>query len=175
MASAISAGSDGSGCRSPVARAPTGPPPGFCWNGAMCTAILGLGPDGTVLLAGVRHEFTQRACLPPAHLWPNYPALIGGRDQRAGGTWLAVDPAAPRVACILNGRGRPARPDTRLSRGELPLRAAAHQPIVPATAAGTRRPPDPVDPSGLTVFDPFLLVVAGPGRADLLNWDGDRF
>ena len=91
----------------------------------MCTAILGLGPDGTVLLAGIRDEFLQRAWVPPAHYWPDYPALIGGRDQRAGGTWLAVDPATPRLACILNGRGRPAPAVTRQSRGELPLRAAA--------------------------------------------------
>jgi len=142
----------------------------------MCTAIVGLGPDGTVLLAGIRDEFLQRAWLPPAHLWPDYPALIGGRDQRAGGTWLAVDPATPRVACILNGRGHPAPPDIRQSRGELPLRAAAREPIVPATSASTPRPVDPTtDPSGLAVFDPFLLVVATPGRADLLSWDGDRF
>jgi hypothetical protein len=126
----------------------------------MCTAILGLGPDGTVLLAGVRDEFLQRAWLPPAHLWPDYPALIGGRDQRALGTWLAVDPTAPRVACILNGRGQAAPAMTRQSRGELPLRAAARAPL---------------HPDGLDVFDPFLLVVATPGRADLLNWDGERF
>ena len=141
----------------------------------MCTAILGLGPDGTVLLAGIRDEFLQRAWVPPAHYWPDYPALIGGRDQRAGGTWLAVDPATPRLACILNGRGRPAPALTRQSRGELPLRAAARVPIAP-TSASTPRPVDLTDdPAGLTVFDPFLLVVATRGRADLLNWDGDRF
>ena len=142
----------------------------------MCTAIVGLGPDGTVLLAGIRDEFLQRAWLPPAHLWPGYPALIGGRDQRAGGTWLAVDPTKPRVACILNGRGRPAPPDIRESRGELPLRAAARAPIAPTDSANASIPPDPFDPVGLAVFDPSLLVVASRGgRADVLNWDGDRF
>jgi hypothetical protein len=137
----------------------------------MCTAILGLGPDGTLLLAGVRDEFLQRAWLPPAHLWPDYPALIGGRDQRAGGTWLALDPTAPRVACILNGRGQPAPPDIRESRGELPLRAAARAPIGPVGSARSHGPADTYD---LTTFDPFLLVVATPRRADLLNWDGDQ-
>jgi hypothetical protein len=141
----------------------------------MCTAILGLSPDGNLLLAGIRDEFLQRAWLPPAHLWPDYPALIGGRDQRAGGTWLAVDPTIPRVACVLNGRGHPAPPGIRESRGELPLRAAARVPIAPTDSASASRPPDPFDPVGLAVFDPFLLVVATRGRADVLNWDGARF
>jgi hypothetical protein len=141
----------------------------------MCTAIVGLGPDRTVLLAGIRDEFLQRAWQPPAHHWPERPALIGGLDLRAGGTWLALDPTTRRVACILNGRGHPAPPDIRLSRGELPIRAAAREPIVPTSSASTPRPPDPLDPAGLAAFDPFLLLVAAPGRADLLNWDGDRF
>jgi len=126
----------------------------------MCTDILGLGPDGTVLLAGVRDEFTQRAWQPPGYHWPDRPGLIGGRDELAGGTWLAVAPAVPRVACILNGRGQPAPAATRCSRGELPLRAAAG---------------DPIGDASLAAFDPFLLLVAEPDRAELLNWDGGRF
>jgi hypothetical protein len=126
----------------------------------MCTAILGLGPDGTVLLAGIRDEFVQRAWQPPGHHWPDRPGLIGGRDELAGGTWLALAPAVRRVACILNGRGQPAPAATRRSRGELPLRAAAGE------EAGT---------GALAAFDPFLLLVAEPGRAELLTWDGERF
>ncbi|HEY0717552.1 MAG TPA: NRDE family protein [Streptosporangiaceae bacterium] len=132
----------------------------------MCTAILGLGPDGTVLLAGVRDEFTQRAWQPPGYHWPDRPGLIGGRDELAGGTWLAVAPAVPRVTCILNGRGQPAPPAGRRSRGELPLRAAAGE---LTGAAG-----EVIAPGLLAAFDPFLLLVAEPGGAELLNWDGDR-
>ncbi|HXP57375.1 MAG TPA: NRDE family protein [Streptosporangiaceae bacterium] len=147
----------------------------------MCTAIIGVGPDGTVLLAGVRDEFVQRAWQPPGHHWadrpgqPGQPALsglIGGRDERAGGTWLALEPAVPRVACILNGRGRAAPAATRRSRGELPLRAAAGDPIVTAEPTS---PTDPTDPSGLAAFDPFRLLVAEPGRVQLLDWDGEEF
>ena len=76
----------------------------------MCTAILGLGPDGTALLAGVRDEFISRAWQPPGRYWPDRPGVIGGRDLLAGGTWLAVAPDARRVACVLNGRGRMASP-----------------------------------------------------------------
>ena len=126
----------------------------------MCTAILGLGPDGTVLLAGIRDEFTSRAWQPPGRRWPDRPGLIGGRDLLAGGTWLAVAPAARRVACVLNGRGRMAPPASRQSRGVLPLAAASDGKLAfPKFAA----------------FDPFRLLIAEPGRAVLLSWDGAEF
>jgi hypothetical protein len=148
----------------------------------MCTAIIGLGPDGTVLLAGVRDEFTQRAWLPPGYHWPDWPSLIGGRDELAGGTWLALAPAAPRVACILNGRGQAAPAATRRSRGDLPLRGAAEplpvgpaNPVGPADAVSPTDPADPTRPGDLAAYDPFRLLVAEPGRVELQEWDGDRF
>jgi hypothetical protein len=126
----------------------------------MCTAILGLGPDGTVLLAGIRDELASRAWQPPGRYWPDRPGLIGGRDLLAGGTWLAVAPAARRVACVLNGRGRMAPAASRQSRGVLPLAAAADGKLAPAN---------------LTAFDPFQLLIAEPGRAELFSWDGADF
>ena len=125
----------------------------------MCTAILGLEPDGTVLLAGVRDELTSRAWQPPARHWPDRPGVIGGRDLQAGGTWLAVAPDARRVACVLNGRGRMAPVPARRTRGELPLSAAADGKLT------TTDLPD---------FDPFRLLVAEPGRALLSSWDGGQ-
>ena len=125
----------------------------------MCTAILGLEPDGTVLLAGVREEFTSRAWQPPARHWPDRPGLIGGRDLQAGGTWLAVAPDARRVACVLNGRGRMAPAATRRTRGELPLSAAADGKL---------------PPTDLADLDPFRLLVAEPGRALLSSWNGSQ-
>jgi hypothetical protein len=125
----------------------------------MCTAILSIEPGAPVLLAGVRDEFTGRAWEPPAQHWPQYPGLIGGRDLVAGGTWLAVAPTARRVACVLNGRGRPAPADSRRSRGVLPLQAAAQGKLVLD------------DPAA---FDPFLLISAEPTAAVLWSWDGVR-
>ena len=92
----------------------------------MCTVVVSLAPQDRVplLLLGIRDEFTGRPWQPPARHWPGSP-LIGGRDEQAGGTWLAVHPDLPRVSCILNGRGEFPPPDRRRSRGELPLRAAA--------------------------------------------------
>ena len=125
----------------------------------MCTAIISVDPASPVpvLLAGVRDEFVARAWEPPGRHWPDRPGLLGGRDLRAGGTWLAVDPGAPRVAVVLNGRGRAAPEAGRVSRGELPLRVAAD---------GKLGLPD------LAAFDPFHLVGAEPDRVRLWSWDG---
>lgn len=122
----------------------------------MCTVVVSVDPDAEVplILVGVRDEFTDRPWIPPG---PHWPGLIGGRDLRAGGTWLAVDPEAGRVAALLNGQGVLAPERTRLSRGDLPLQAAA---------AG--RLPE-VD---LSRYDPFHLVLADSRGARLWHWDG---
>ena len=118
-----------------------------------------------LLLLGVRDELVGRPWRPPARHWPPLP-LVGGIDEQAGGTWLAVHPDVPRVACLLNGRGTEADPVRRRSRGELPLRAAAD-------GAGVLK--ELVDDTGaLSAYDPFYLVCAEPGAATLLGWDGVR-
>lgn len=123
----------------------------------MCTAIISVGPGPTVLLAGVRDEFLARAWEPPGRHWPQYPDLIGGQDLIAGGTWLAVAPAARRFACVLNGRGPLAPAQTRQSRGVLPLVGAAKGKLAPGP---------------LATFDPFHLLIAEPGRVSLTSWNG---
>ncbi len=125
----------------------------------MCTAIVSVGPGPSLLLAGVRDELTGRAWQPPARHWPEYPELTGGLDLLAGGTWLAVAPGAPRVGCVLNGRGQMAPAASRRSRGVLPLLAAAEGKL-------------PRD--GLAGFDPFHLLTGEPGRVTLASWDGQR-
>jgi hypothetical protein len=145
----------------------------------VCTVVVSfeLGERMPLLLLGVRDELTGRPWRPPARHWPGSP-LIGGLDEQAGGTWLAVHPGAATVAALLNGRGQAADPGRRRSRGELPLLAAA---AAGETAAGetatTGR--DPVrdlaaDQAALAAYDPFYLVVAGPEAAALLAWDGTR-
>ena len=98
----------------------------------MCTVVVSLAPEDEVplLLLGIRDEFTGRPWQPPARHWPGSP-LIGGIDEQAGGTWLAVHPDVPRISCILNGRGEAAPASRRRSRGELPLRAAPGRPASP--------------------------------------------
>ncbi|HJZ10179.1 MAG TPA: NRDE family protein [Trebonia sp.] len=145
----------------------------------MCTVVLSFAPGERVplLLLGVRDELKDRPWLPPARHWPGSP-LLGGLDEQAGGTWLAVHPDVPRVACLLNGRGtqalsprptgpdRPPGPACRRSRGELPLRAAADGAGVLKELAD--------DPAALAAYDPFHLVCAGLDAVAMLSWDGSR-
>ncbi|MDF5753785.1 NRDE family protein [Spongiactinospora sp. TRM90649] len=127
----------------------------------MCTVVVDFAPDSAVpgLLAGVRDEFAGRPWEPPGEHWPGRPGVLGGLDLRAGGTWLAVDPARDRAAALLNGRGLLAVVETRRSRGDLPLLAVEQDGM-----------PD-VDP---TAYDPFHLVVANPTGVRLWHWDGER-
>jgi hypothetical protein len=118
-----------------------------------------------LLLLGFRDEFTGRPWQRPARHWPGSP-LVGGRDEQAGGTWLAVHPGIPRVSCILNARGRQAPPENRRSRGELPLRAAADG------QQALKRLGD--DPGVLASYDPFFLICADLSSALMLSWDGEH-
>jgi len=131
----------------------------------VCTVVVSLAPTEPMplLVLGFRDEFTGRPWQPPARHWPGS-VLIGGRDEEAGGTWLAVHPDLSRVGCVLNGRGELAPPDRRRSRGELPLRAAAEGPDA------LRKLRD--DPDALAGYDPFYLVYADRAAVLLLGWDG---
>jgi hypothetical protein len=114
-------------------------------------------------LLGIRDELASRPWLPPARHWPGSP-LIGGIDEQAGGTWLAVHPGVPRVACLLNGRGQPADPARRRSRGDLSLRAAAEGPAFLRELAAS--------PDALAAYDPFHLICATVDSVTALTWEG---
>jgi hypothetical protein len=123
----------------------------------MCTALLSIDPGLPALLVGVRDELSDRPWEPPGRHWPDHPDLVGGRDLQAGGTWLAVSPARQRASCVLNALGQPAPEAARLTRGSLPLRAAAGEPLAR---------------SELSHLDPFHLLTVEPARALWQSWDG---
>jgi Transport and Golgi organisation 2 len=131
----------------------------------VCTVVVSLAPGERVplRLLGVRDELARRPWRPPARHWPGSP-LVGGIDEQAGGTWLAVHPDVPRVACLLNGRGQVADPAGRHSRGELPLRAAAEGADLLAALAA--------DGDALAAYDPFHLIVADRVSVRSLSWTG---
>lgn len=142
----------------------SGGPRGFpdrvrrCWMNRVCLGLLRFDPDAEwpVLLTSIRDEFLARPAEPPDAWWPqDHPGLVGGKDGRAGGTWLAVDPVLRQVAAVYTP-GKPTAPDSGLrSRGEIPLLALR--------AAGSGDP-QLIVPSQ---YEPFSLLVAG---ADLVTW-----
>ncbi len=128
----------------------------------MCTVLLRLAPGGRwpVLLGAVRDEFVERAWDGPAAHWPGtHPGLVGGRDQKAGGTWLAVDPAGRAVAALLNAgqREEPEDGEPRPTRGTLALRILTEDGL----------------PDDVSRYDRFHLLRVTPARAELWSWDGD--
>lgn len=85
----------------------------------MCLLVFSVQPDAqqTLLLAGNRDEFHRRPS-EPLGWWRDKPNILGGRDLRAGGTWLAAS-ADGRFATVTNSRDA-AAPDPGLrSRGLL--------------------------------------------------------
>jgi uncharacterized protein with NRDE domain len=85
----------------------------------VCLILLGwrVHDDYPLVVAANRDEYFARPALPAA-FWPDAPALLGGRDREAGGTWLGVTRGG-RFAALTNFRD-PARQRPGLpSRGRL--------------------------------------------------------
>jgi uncharacterized protein with NRDE domain len=90
----------------------------------VCSIIfaLGVAADAPLVLAANRDEIRTRESDPPGVLLSN-PLLYGGRDRKARGTWLAVDPQG-RICAVTNRYlpGRAMEPDaSRRSRGEIAI------------------------------------------------------
>jgi uncharacterized protein with NRDE domain len=96
----------------------------------MCLLVLAwkAHPRFRLILAANRDEYHDRPSK-PLHKWQGDEDILGGRDLRAGGTWLAVD-RHRRLGVITNYRDlQPPIPGAP-SRGEL----------IPAYLAGSRDP-----------------------------------
>jgi len=118
-------------------------------------ALRGARGPGARLLA-VRDEDPQREWDALGEWWPEHPGVIGIRDRRAGGAWLAVDPATHRLAVLLNRADVLDLPDDlAVSRGTLAL----------ASVAG-------VSPTGSERMHGFNLLEVSPAGARVLSWDG---
>ncbi len=131
----------------------------------MCTVIVEVpgDPSGAVRLLAVRDEDPARPWDAPGAWWPSErPGVVGVRDRRANGAWLAAAPAQGRLAVLLNraetgGRGAPEAGNPLASRGGLVLDAVsgAEMPAHPRTAN----------------FN--LVSIAGRSVA-LTTWDGEQ-
>jgi uncharacterized protein with NRDE domain len=121
----------------------------------MCTVVLRVPDDPAepVRLLAVRDEDPSRPWDPLGAWWPDaHPGVVGVRDVRAGGAWLAADPEARRLAVILN---RAEVTGAAGSRGTVVLDAVAGDP-----------PADRPDTNG------FNLVEVDAAGARVTSWDG---
>jgi uncharacterized protein with NRDE domain len=80
----------------------------FAWNAH---------PEYKLILAANRDEFHSRPSQ-AAHWWADVPGVLGGRDLRAGGTWLATSRSG-RFATVTNYREQQPTPSGARSRGEI--------------------------------------------------------
>jgi len=74
-------------------------------------------PDYPLIVAANRDEFHSRPTQ-DAHWWPDKPMLLGGREQQAGGTWLAMHRDG-RFSAVTNFRDAVATSAKLRSRGHL--------------------------------------------------------
>lgn len=124
----------------------------------MCTVIVHVPEDADRRrgVLAVRDEDPARAWDPLGQWWPDLPSVIGVRDTRAGGAWLAADPSGSRLAVVLN---RADLIDDSLATG-----SRGH--IVLDAAAGRGLPEAPPTHG-------FNLLTVTPGRARVSMWDGE--
>jgi uncharacterized protein with NRDE domain len=107
-------------------------------------------PGTPLLVAANRDELYTRPAEPITVLRGESPRILGGRDEVAGGTWLAVN--AGGVLAALTNQPSASRDVTKRSRGELPLAFAAYPDAATAVAEVCGRL-DPAD------YNPCWLLV----------------
>lgn len=123
----------------------------------MCTLAIYVGqfPDVPIVIAANRDEILDRPASAPLVL-AEHPRVVGGRDLRAGGTWLGISEHG-LAAGLLNRRTVEAPVDGRRSRGLLLLEVLASE-----SAAAAARLLTGVDPGAYNAFN---VLVADRGHA----------
>jgi uncharacterized protein with NRDE domain len=120
--------------------------------------------DAPLIIAANRDELYARPAVTPTVLHPgddSHPRVLGGRDELAGGTWLAVNEHGV-VAGLTNQPAGSGRDPSKRSRGELPLAFAAYRTAAEAVAAETGRlDPSQYNPCWLLVGDRDTLFSVG--------------
>ena len=118
----------------------------FAWNAH---------PEYTLVLAANRDEFHGRPSAPLAP-WADAPGVIGGRDLREGGSWLALS-AASRLAAVTNVR-EPHLAAAPHSRGELVKDFVSGSAAAAEQAARVHAAGDAYGPHNLLLWDGRQLV-----------------
>lgn len=107
---------------------------------SVCLLVMASRVDrGAPLVVGAnRDERLERLAKPIAILQGEGPRILGGRDEEAGGTWLAVNEFGV-VAALTNRPSRDGRDPSKRSRGELPIALAGHGKAADAVDEFVRR------------------------------------
>ena len=131
-----------------------------------------LDPGVPLVVGANRDERLDRPATAVTVLRESAPRLLGGRDEEAGGTWLAVNEHGV-VAGLTNRPSPEGRDPAKRTRGELPLALAAHR-DAPSAAAdfAARFSPDDYNPAWLLVGDRASLFAIDMTAAE--RRPGDR-
>ena len=140
-------------------------------------ALSGVVPGVPLLIAANRDEMYQRPTDPITVLRAAHPRVLGGRDELAGGTWLAVNEHG--VVAGLTNQPTGARDPAKRSRGELPLAFAAYPDAKTAvTEVCARLDPAAYNPCWMLVGDRqalFSVDVSGGHRARVARLQAGRY
>lgn len=119
----------------------------------MCTLLVWKHrrPDYPIVIAANRDEFEGRPSTGPQRLHEQ-PLVVGGRDEVAGGTWLAVSEHGLIVA-LTNRRGAGAHDPSKRSRGQLVLDLARMAQLADVRAAARALDARAYNPFVLVAFD----------------------
>jgi uncharacterized protein with NRDE domain len=114
--------------------------------------------DYPIIVAANRDEYHDRPTQGPTLLGRS-PRIWGGRDERAGGTWMGINEHA--VVVGLTNRRLHAEQETdseRRSRGLVCLEALQSRTAAEAVESLMTRPPQLYNPFNLLVMDPDSLI-----------------
>src|SRR5258708_32447499 len=112
----------------------------------MCTLVILRRPGHVwpVIIAANRDEMIDRPWRAPDRHWPDRPEAVGGLDELAGGSWLAVNQHGVAPG-ILNRIGTPGSLAGPRTRGQPLLEAVGASPCAgpeaPPRRVGTPPPP----------------------------------
>jgi uncharacterized protein with NRDE domain len=126
----------------------------------MCTVVIRVpaSHDEPTRVLAIRDEDPARPWNPLGRWWPEaHDGVVGVRDARAGGAWLAADPETRRLSVLLNRADVTTAPESALvSRGGIVLESVAGR-----------------SPVGRPRTHGFNLVEVDASAARVLTWDGD--
>jgi uncharacterized protein with NRDE domain len=135
-------------------------------------------PGAPLIVAANRDELYERPSVAMTVLRERGPRILGGRDELAGGTWLAVNEHAV-LAALVNQPSAEGRDPTKKSRGLLPIAFASYRSA--GEAVGRVAPTlDPADynPCWMLIGDRdslYSVGVAGGHRAEVEQLEPGRY